>query len=225
MDHWIRKRDDIGRHLTLSRHPKRRFPSEKKRGEFEDLLRLLESAVPRRGAKFPIGIEFCEPPDFILHWAGRTIGIEVTGAQDQNFRQVEAYAKKRYNSWTIDRGAFRPGQKGKRRVGINIALSSPPYFGGALEVDWAAYVQAAISKKAPKVRNGGFAQVDERWLLVTDKTELLPAVEAGMAALRSNLSGQNVPYDRVYLLVGHRTRLISQGASATALPMEFDHAR
>lgn len=164
---------------------------------------------------FPLEVAKSERPDFLLSFAGQTVGAEVTRAADEGHRHVLAQAEP---GEAVGLSGFRPDDPSRRWHGPDIVekshLRSKGWQGATPERNWRDYVIAAFRRKVSKAP--GYQKTDRRWLLIDDKTPVTTAlhIEPAMKLTRDALSQEAdvTAFDRILVRSAPWVIDLSQGS-------------
>ena len=158
---------------------------------------FLMSTLSAKGKLyFPLSLEHINKPDFILDMNGNRTGIEMTESIPPDYAKCCAMAEREKPEAVIDMSLFKWGSSPKStaqlRDIINRAkLTGDGGSGRSPEVEWAHFINDAITVKLHKLNNTGYLELPEYWLSIYDNLPL-PNVHAGNATsiLLSRFSAQ-----------------------------------
>ncbi len=126
---------------------------------------------------FPLSLEHVDKPDFILKTDGDLTGIEVTESIPSDYARCCALAELKNPNAVIDMSLFKwnsPSKNTKELLDIinGSELVGNGWAGHSAEVEWAHFMNDAISVKLKKLNNTGYSKLPEYWLLIYDNLPL-----------------------------------------------------
>lgn len=149
------------------------------------ICHLLATLVPTKALVYPLSLQHIDKPDFILEMNKNQYGIEITESIPPDYAKCCAMAEKINPDAVIDMSLFKwdsPKKSTKEIIEIisRSELSGEGWTGDSAEVEWANYIQGAISTKLDKLNNAGYKELPEYWLSIYDNLPL-PKVNATKA--------------------------------------------
>ena len=146
---------------------------------------LLSTLASKNILIFPLSLEHIDKPDFILKMNGNLSGIEVTESIPPDYAKCCAMAERENPEAVIDMSLFKWDSTPKtteqlRNIINSLKLTGEPWSGQSVELEWAHYINDAISVKLQKLNNTGYSEVPEYWVSIYDNLPL-PNVHAGNA--------------------------------------------
>lgn len=143
--------------------------------ELFDMIHLLSSLPPDRFV-FPLNVEHCDRPDFVMTFNGRPIGIELTEAVPENVARASVLRQSGLGPEVFFIPRALPGEQPKSTSELRreIELDKPgrPWLGNAPEHEWANAMLHCAKAKREKAKKAGFGRHPRNWLLIYDNWPL-----------------------------------------------------
>lgn len=134
--------------------------------------RLLPTIASCGLFQFPLEVTRQDRPDLRIEAVGITIGVELTEVVPPSYAQAVAIRNQHYPHATVDRSiftwgmTFTPAQIHSHLQAAGGKLTGPGWAGNAVEQEWTAAVNDAISSKATKLNKPGFTILQRNWLAI-----------------------------------------------------------
>jgi hypothetical protein len=144
------------------------------------IVRYLGALASTSLLTFPLRVVKWESPDFLIHEAGKTIGLEITEAGTERHQQAATLLEK------SPPGTLLEGEAGLRKPGEE--LQGRGYVGDEVERELAGLILRAIEDKSAKLNQPHFVSADRYDLLIYDNSHL--AIMAEFKDLAPILRGQ-----------------------------------
>ncbi len=149
------------------------------------ICRLLATLSHNNRLTFPLTVQHVDKPGFILEMNKNKYGIEVTESILPDYAKCCAMAERENPEAVIDMSLFKWGNPRKTteelREIINCSeLTGDGWSGNSPEIEWAHYINDAISTKLYKLNNAGYVELPENWIYIYDNLPL-PNIHATRA--------------------------------------------
>lgn len=135
------------------------------------VCRLLASLAASDQLSYPVSLQHRERPDFCLSTNNGYIGFEITEALLANYAEHRKLAEREYPDTMLEPGHFRCGKVPFSKMKELLSreeLSSLPWMGNSLEIDWAQEMMRVIGNKLKKLAAPGFTGFQTNWLGIDD---------------------------------------------------------
>lgn len=174
------------------------------------ICRFLSTYAETDLLGYPLQIEKCERPDFLLSLPSRQVGIEITEAVPADWAWADARREKLNYDKLVFLQRFRPGEPQRSREEIDAiargASRGDGWAGDAPEREWADVMLHFAHDKAATFVKPGYKQFKNNWLLIYDNWPL-PAVDdpkaASYLAQRIASLDMPLPFDRIFVECEH----------------------
>jgi hypothetical protein len=133
------------------------------------IVRYLGSLASSGLLTFPLRVVKWESPDFLIHQAATTIGLEITEASTEKHQQAATLLEK------SPPGTLLEGEADLRKP--DEELRGRGYVGDEVERELAGLILHAIEVKAAKINQPHFAHTDRYDLLIYDNSHLAVMAE------------------------------------------------
>ncbi len=133
--------------------------------------RALAQNLFRRLHLEPEDLVLRDRPDASFRWDGRSIGLEITRADAEEYRRVEQIPNETNCLFPINLHDERPARRSTSELQAEVLNPGGAWQDVDLLIDrWARAVQRAYTTKLEKLSRPGFQHFDEDWLLIAGFT-------------------------------------------------------
>lgn len=182
--------------------------------------RLVSTLAHHGIFEFPLSFEDRDRPDLLISSNGAQLGAELTELVPPAYAHARAIANQYHPSAVIDRSIFTWGasftsQQIHDHLKQATRLSGPGWAGDSVERELAAAMNDALTIKADRLNQPGYAHYAENWL-VAYASSPGPALDIEHCSTFLNAPASTatpVMFDHVVLLAGRRLVILDAGGS------------
>lgn len=170
------------------------------------ICRFLSTFASSDILGFPLSVNHCDRPDFLLRVGNREIGIEISEVISTNQAWAEDIrsSNSKLSIHLISHFNFGEPKKDRREIS-EIAHGFRPsdgWSGSSVECTWISAMYGAILKKSADYSKSGFTKFGANWLLLYDNWELPAAdLEAALPRLVAKIESlaKGIGYDKIFI--------------------------
>lgn len=137
------------------------------------MARFLATSIDSKRLEYPLSVEHCDKPDFVLQFATKRLGIECVEAVPQEWYEIQSLREKHFPEAFNFGQMFKPKEKvftHEEKLEIaNGSLSGPPWVGKMAVRQWAEAMEHFIQIKTEKLRSDYYSEFPHMWLLIQDE--------------------------------------------------------
>ncbi len=143
--------------------------------ERHNMSHLLSALAHNDMLEYPLKVKSSERPDFLMNMAGKSVGIEVREATNENETVKNIIIETEWKNGTgktcYPVSLARSGErfKGKKKLQEELNIKhSPGIVGDSAEKNWSKAMMSFIDEKINTLLKDGFQRCQEDWLLIYD---------------------------------------------------------